>query len=126
QMQEAAAARASLEADLRDGLERGEFLLHYQPQVDGDGKLLGLEALVRWQHPRRGLVPPGSFIPLAEASGLIVPLGDWVLRQAIAQLQALAARPETAGLRIAVNVSARQLHRPEFVNEVLATLAGSG
>ncbi len=126
QMQEAAAARASLEADLRDGLDRGEFLLHYQPQVDGDGKLLGLEALVRWQHPRRGLVPPGSFIPLAEASGLILPLGDWVLRQAIAQLQVLAARPETAGLRIAVNVSARQLHRPEFVDGVLAALAESG
>ncbi|HEY9144662.1 MAG TPA: EAL domain-containing protein [Arenimonas sp.] len=126
QMQEAAAARASLEADLRDGLERGEFLLHYQPQVDGDGKLLGLEALVRWQHPRRGLVPPGSFIPLAEASGLIVPLGDWVLHQAIGQLKQLAARPQTAGLRIAVNVSARQLRQPDFVPGVLAALADSG
>ncbi|MFH2079638.1 MAG: diguanylate cyclase, partial [Pseudomonadota bacterium] len=126
QMQEAAAARASLEADLRVGLERGEFLLHYQPQVDGDGKLLGLEALVRWQHPRRGLVPPGSFIPLAEASGLIVPLGDWVMRQAIEELKRLAIRPQTAGLRIAVNVSARQLHQPDFVDGVLAALAGSG
>ena len=126
QMQEAAAARASLEADLRVGLERGEFLLHYQPQVDGDGKLLGLEALVRWQHPRRGLVPPGSFIPLAEASGLIVPLGDWVMRQAIEELKRLAIRPQTAGLRISVNVSARQLHQPDFVDGVLAALAGSG
>ncbi|GGA81712.1 hypothetical protein GCM10011521_20060 [Arenimonas soli] len=126
QMQEAAAARASLEADLRVGLDRGEFVLHYQPQVDGAGKLLGLEALVRWQHPRRGLVPPASFIPLAEASGLIVPLGDWVMRQAIEQLKHLATRPQTAGLRIAVNVSARQLHQPDFVPGVLAALAGSG
>ena len=123
EMQETAAARAALEADLREGLERGQFLLHFQPQVDDGDRLLGLEALVRWQHPKRGLVPPGSFIPLAEASGLIVPLGDWVLRQAIAELARLGARPATASVRIAVNVSARQLRRPDFVGEVLAALA---
>ena len=126
EMQEAAAARAALEADLREGLEHNQFLLHYQPQVDAEGRLLGLEALVRWQHPARGLVPPGSFIPLAEASGLIVPLGDWVLRQAIAELARLGSDRRTAALRIAVNVSARQLRRPDFVDEVLAALRVAG
>jgi len=126
EMQAAVALRAVLEADLRQGLRKREFLLHYQPQVDGDGRLTGAEALLRWQHPRRGEVLPGEFIPLAEETGLIVPLGQWVLDAACAQMVAWAARPETARLNVVVNVSARQFRHPDFVQQVLAVLDHSG
>ncbi len=126
EMQAAIAARAALEADLRAGLAAGQFLLHFQPQIDLDGCLLGFETLVRWQHPRRGLVPPASFIPLAEASGLILPLGDFVLRQACRQLAAWSGDPRRRELRLSVNVSARQLHQPGFVDAVLAEIAAAG
>ena len=88
--------------------------------------MTGAEALVRWQHPRRGLVPPAEFIPLAEETGLILPLGDWVLETACAQLVAWATRPEMAHLTLAVNVSARQFRHPDFVEQVLAVLDHSG
>ena len=115
-----------LEADLRRALERGEFLLHYQPKVVlADGRLSGCEALVRWQHPQRGLVPPGAFIPLAEETGLIVPLGAWVLRRACAQ----AREWQDAGLppcKVAVNLSARQFAEPDLVERIEAILAETG
>jgi len=123
QMQAEVSAHAALEADLRDAVLNGQFLLHYQPQVVGDGRLTGVEALVRWQHPQRGMVSPAEFIPLAEASGLILPIGQWVLETACAQLAAWASKPDRAHLTIAVNVSARQFHQPNFVEQVLATLA---
>ena len=111
---------------MRAGLERGEFFLHYQPQIDLDGQLLGAEALVRWQHPQRGVVAPGEFIPPAESSGLILPLGRYILRSACTQLAAWSQDPQRAQLTLAVNVSARQLHGPEFVDDVLRALADSG
>ena len=107
-MQAAVSSRAALEADLRRGLQARELLLHYQPVVDGKGRLLGAEALVRWQHPQRGLVPPGEFIPLAEQTGLILPLGLWVLEAACAQLVAWSRSPLTRQFFLSVNVSVRQ------------------
>ncbi|WP_295412788.1 EAL domain-containing protein, partial [uncultured Thiodictyon sp.] len=125
-MQAALEARSALETQLRDGLRDGQFLLYYQAQVDGAGDLTGAEALVRWQHPQRGLVAPGEFIPLAEETGLILPLGRWVLESACAQLAAWAHQPPRAHLTLAVNVSARQFRDPGFVDQVRAALAASG
>ena len=127
QMQAEALARMRLENDLRQCLNDGQgLLLHYQPQVDRHGRLIGAEALVRWQHPQRGLIPPGEFIPLAESTDLIFPLGRWILREACRQLVAWAGHPQLGRLPLAVNVSARQLHHPEFADEVLAILQQSG
>ncbi|WP_313081112.1 EAL domain-containing protein [Pulveribacter sp.] len=119
-------ARTELETELRHGLARGELLLHYQPVVNAAGAILGAEALVRWQHPTRGLVPPGEFIALAEQTGLILPLGRWVLETACMQLAAWAARPAMQSLVVSVNVSARQFRQGEFANQVLAALRASG
>ncbi len=126
EMQAAVAARVALEADLREGLELAQLLLHYQVQVDGTGRVTGAEALVRWQHPKRGLVSPAEFIPLAEETGLILPLGDWVLATACHQLVAWARQQETAHLTLAVNVSARQFRRKDFVRQVRTILENSG
>jgi len=117
--------RAALENDLREAVREMQFLLHYQPQLAG-GQLTGAEALVRWQHPRRGMVSPAEFIPLAEETGLILPLGQWVLETACTQLAAWAARPEMAHLTLAVNVSAHQFHQSDFVAQVLAVLKDTG
>jgi len=108
-------ARAALEADLRTAVPHGELVLHYQPQVDAHGHCLGVETLVRWNHPERGLVPPTEFIPLAEETGLIVPIGQWVLSQACRGLSRWQGDARTAGLTMAVNVSAREFHQPDFV-----------
>ena len=126
EMQAAMTARAELEADLRQGLEEDQFLLYYQPQVDRAGHLTGVEALVRWQHPLRGLVSPTHFIPLAEDTRLILPLGQWVLTTACQQLKDWSASPHTAGLTISVNVSVLQFHNEHFVQSVLQTLARTG
>ena len=126
QMQAEVSARASLESDLRQSLDQHDFILHYQPQVDAHGQLVGAEALVRWLHPLRGLVPPGEFIPLAESTGLILPLGRLILRAACQQLVAWANDPQLAHLTLAVNVSARQFHHPDFIEDVFAALAESG
>ncbi|MDO8252204.1 MAG: EAL domain-containing protein [Rhodoferax sp.] len=126
QMQAIVIDRAALEVGLREAVRQEQFILYYQPQVVGNGRLTGAEALVRWQHPRRGLVSPADFIPLAEETGLILPLGQWVLETACAQLATWAARPDTAHLSLAVNVSARQLHQCDFVAQVLAALASTG
>ncbi|MDC8757036.1 EAL domain-containing protein [Janthinobacterium fluminis] len=125
-MQRAVMERAALEAGLREAIREGQFVLHYQAQVAGAGRITGAEALLRWRHPQRGMVAPGDFIPLAEETGLILPLGNWVLRGACAQLAAWAARPQMAPLSIAVNVSAKQFREPDFVATVLAVLAETG
>jgi len=126
EMQAAVSARVALERDLRQGLQAGEFLLYYQPQIDGVGRMTGAEVLLRWQHPTRGMVSPATFIPLAEETGLILPLGRWVLEQACAQLAHWAAQPQTAQLTLAVNVSARELRQDDFVEQVLAVLQQTG
>ncbi len=124
-MQTVVVERAALEAALRHAIDAHQFMLHYQPQVDGD-RTTGVEALVRWQHPQRGLVPPVDFIPLAEETGLIVALGGWVLEAACAQLARWAVRPEMAHLTIAVNVSIHQFREADFVEKVLAVITRTG
>ncbi len=126
EMQAALNARAALEADLRCGLKLGQFELHYQPQVDYTGALIGAEALLRWNHPTRGLVLPDAFIPVAEDTGLIVPLGAWVLDTACAQLRTWSDTLDTAALTLSVNVSARQFRQADFVDLVLSALNRSG
>ena len=126
QMQAVVTARAAMEAGLWEALERRQFLLHYQAQVSGNHRITGVEALVRWQHPQRGLVPPAEFIPLSEETGLILPLGRWVLEAACAQLVQWAGRPEMANLTISVNVSAKQFSQADFVAVVLAVLESTG
>lgn len=125
-MQAEVEARNAFESDLCNAVIEGQFVLHYQPQVDASGKLRGVEALVRWQHPRRGLVSPGEFIELAERNGLILQLGDWVLKQACTHLAEWARHPATASLTMAVNVSARQFRQPDFVAQVLGIVERSG
>ena len=126
EMRNAINARASLEADLHEALTKGQFIVYYQAQGGDENRISGVEALVRWQHPERGLISPTEFIPVAEANGLILPLGHWVLETACKQLAAWALRPEMAKLTISVNVSARQFRLPIFVAEVLAILEASG
>lgn len=126
QMQTLVTSRAALETDLRDGLAAQQFVLHYQIQVGADGQRVGAEALVRWQHPRRGLVAPVEFIPVAEETGLILPLGEWVLEAACAQQAIWARQPDSAHLKLAVNVSAKQFHQPDFVDQVLAVIQRTG
>jgi diguanylate cyclase (GGDEF)-like protein/PAS domain S-box-containing protein len=124
-LQAAVNARAALDEDLRQAVKKEQFLLYYQPQVER-GRLTGVEALLRWNHPRRGIVPPGEFIPLAEETGLILPLGDWALEAACVQIASWAGREETAALEVAVNISAMQFRQPEFVELVLAVLDRTG
>ena len=126
EMQAAATANATLSSQLREALHDQQFVLHYQPQVGGDARMLGVEALLRWQHPTRGLVGPDEFIPQAEEGGLILPLGQWVIEKACAQLALWAANPNTEKLSISVNVSARQFRHPEFVEGVLQLIRQYG
>jgi diguanylate cyclase (GGDEF)-like protein/PAS domain S-box-containing protein len=120
--------RLDLEIELRNAIERGELELHYQPIVSADnGVATGVEALVRWWHPGRGLVSPGEFIPLAEESGLILPLGAWVLEQACRQARIWTeTQPETRGLVVSVNLSPRQFRQPDLVEQVAAVLGRTG
>ncbi len=120
EMNEAAVARLSLEHSLREALEQGQFFLHYQPKIAmSDMKAVGVEALIRWQHPEIGMIPPGKFIPVAEETGLIVPLGEWVMRAALAQIQDWRRRG-FAPIPVAVNVSVRQIATPMFGERVFA------
>lgn len=117
--------RLQLESRLRRALERDEFVLFYQPKVDRAGRLSGAEALIRWQHPTQGTILPGQFIPLAEELGLIVPIGEWCLREVSRQLGEWRQK----GLRlvpVAINISAIQFAQPSFLPMVAATIAGSG
>ncbi|MDP8970076.1 MAG: EAL domain-containing protein [Actinomycetota bacterium] len=126
-MHEAVLERIELESALRGALARGEFVLHYQPIVALDsGRMRGMEALVRWQHPQRGLVLPGQFITLAEETGLIVDLGAWVLAEACRQAAAAAAAPGGRAITVSVNLSPRQLQHPGLVALVADTLSLSG
>ena len=121
-IQAAIEARAALESDLRLAIEENQFKLYYQMQVDHAGKIHGAEALIRWQHPQKGLIPPLQFIPLAEETGLILPMGQWVLKTACAQIKAWENDPIASHLQIAVNVSASQFHDPDFVKHVIDML----
>jgi diguanylate cyclase (GGDEF)-like protein len=126
EMSQRARARLTLEADLRQAIERGDLRLHYQPQVDvASGRITGLEALVRWEHPERGMIPPADFIPFAEENGMIVPIGAWVLGEACRQIRAW----QDAGIgapTVAVNVSAVELTRGQLVEVWRKALATSG
>ena len=126
QMNAAATARVALETSMRDAVLKGQFVLHYHPQIQGADKVIGVEALVRWQHPTRGLILPAEFIDIAEKTGLIVPLGQWVLETACTQLKRWSSRAETSDITIAVNVSAIQFHQVGFVSSVLNALAQTG
>ncbi len=125
-MQHALQDRVALEAELREALQRQELQLHYQPVVRNDGLVTGAEALARWPHAVRGMVPPSQFIALAEAAGLIVPLGQWVLHTACRQLAAWGAHAASARLSLSVNVSAHQLRENDFVDKVFAAVEATG
>ncbi len=125
-MQAAIDSRMVMEAALRRALDKGEFRLHYQPQIDQNGGLIGAEALLRWLPEHREMISPAEFIPLAEETGLILPIGQWVLDMACAQLKAWERDPRTHSLMLSVNVSARQFHQPDFVETVQHSLASSG
>jgi EAL domain-containing protein (putative c-di-GMP-specific phosphodiesterase class I) len=122
QAQQAVQDRLALEADLRHAIAHGELALHLQPQVQADGRLFGAEALLRWDHPSRGRVPPDRFIPLAEEGGLIVELGRWVLREGCRILRAWADDARCAALDLSINVSGREFAQPDFVAQVQAAL----
>jgi diguanylate cyclase (GGDEF)-like protein/PAS domain S-box-containing protein len=125
-MHEAAMARLALKGDLQRAVERHEFFLQYQPIVRlSDGGMAGVEALLRWHHPQRGTVSPLEFVSIAEETGLIVPLGMWVLERACRQAVEWDGQASTKGLRMSVNVSQVQVQRPEFVDEVAAAIAVS-
>jgi diguanylate cyclase (GGDEF)-like protein/PAS domain S-box-containing protein len=126
EMQAVATANAALAADLRQAWRESQFLVDYQPQVGADGRMTGVEALLRWRHPQRGLVAPAHFIPTAEETSLIIPIGRWLLEQACAQLAEWAKRPDRRHLSIAVNVSVRQFRDPDFVDEVMTAIANAG
>ena len=125
-MQESARARAALKDELKSAIGEGEFALRYQPQVDAAGSMVGAEVLLRWANPRRVSVGPSEFIPLAEESGLILPLGHWVLKSACEQLRAWSGTSGWDGLKLSVNISARQFRDPGFVEQILALLDKTG
>ena len=126
EMQALVTANAALAADLRQAWRENQFLVAYQPQVGADGRMIGVEALLRWDHPERGRVGPDHFIPTAEETSLIIPIGRWVLEAACAQLAEWAKRPERRHLSIAVNVSVRQFRHTDFVDEVMQAIAHAG
>lgn len=125
-MQESITAQVTLENDLRNALRLKQFFLHYQPQVNSEGVLIGAEALIRWHHPKHGMVPPADFIPLAEKTRLILPIGNWVLETACQQLAKWAQEPAKAELTLAVNISAVQYHQADFVRQVLSIVETTG
>ncbi len=125
-MQEVVNQRALLETEMHAGLRLAQFLLLYQPQVDRNGRVTGAEVLLRWQHPEKGMVSPALFIPLAEETGLILPLGYWVLETALHQQARWCTDARFAHLNLAINVSARQFRQEEFVPQLLSLLAQTG
>jgi EAL domain-containing protein (putative c-di-GMP-specific phosphodiesterase class I) len=120
------AEHSAMEMALRKGLVNGEFFLTYQPQVTQSGHVVGAEVLLRWRHPKLGLVPPDEFIPLAEQTGLILPLGAWVLGAACLQLVEWATKPRLSKLALAVNVSVRQFHQADFVQQMQTVIERTG
>ena len=125
-MQQRAQAQAAILSDMRHALQTQAFVLHYQPQCHTGGALSGVEALVRWPHPDKGMLPPAQFVQAAEDNGLIVALGDWILREGCRQMAQWAALTPGAHWRLAINVSARQFHHPDFVDQVMAALHTTG
>ena len=125
-MQASLAGRASLESALRRAIQERQFALHYQPQVDASRGIVGAEALLRWVRPEHGVVLPGQFISLAEETGLILAIGQWVLESACAQLRIWAADPRTSDLQVAVNISALQFRQADFVDQVRRALHDAG
>jgi EAL domain-containing protein (putative c-di-GMP-specific phosphodiesterase class I) len=128
-MREKALEKMQLEAELEKAIRAGDLVMYYQPEVDlRTNRIVGFEALVRWRHARRGLLPPAEFIPLAEETGLILPLGDWGLSEACRQLVAWrkGGRAELHGVRMSVNLSARQFDRPDLVERVRHVLQETG
>ena len=117
---------SALESDLSRAIQERQFQLYYQPQTDGERRVIGAEALLRWFHPGRGMLSPMEFIPLAEENGSILPIGRWALEEACRQLKAWDIIPAASGLRLAVNVSARHFRQPDFVDEVLRIIASTG
>ncbi|WP_446808455.1 EAL domain-containing protein [Methylomonas sp. 2BW1-5-20] len=126
QMQALLESRVLLEFDLRHAQSQDQLSLHYQAQVDKNGNIFGAEALLRWQHPQRGMISPAEFIPLAEESGLILPIGEWVLQTACEQLKAWENHRLAQNLQIAVNVSARQFRQPDFVEQICRIVKNTG
>jgi EAL domain-containing protein (putative c-di-GMP-specific phosphodiesterase class I) len=125
-MQESLNAYVTLERELNQAISAKEFVLYYQIQVDTDGKPLGAEVLIRWQHPKRGMVSPYEFIPIAEETGLIVPIGKWVLDSACAQLKAWKKSAQTNYLTLSVNVTAQQFLQDNFVAQVASAIKKNG
>jgi EAL domain-containing protein (putative c-di-GMP-specific phosphodiesterase class I) len=121
-MQDSINVRVSLEGELRKAIAVQQFLLYYQVQVDDRGHPTGAEALIRWAHPERGIVSPAHFISLAEESGIILSLGDWILDTACAQLKAWQTDPRKNKITVAVNVSPRQFRQPDFAAQVLSAV----
>ncbi|RBA23090.1 EAL domain-containing protein (putative c-di-GMP-specific phosphodiesterase class I) [Herminiimonas fonticola] len=121
-MQANLSERSVMESDLRKAIRENQLVLYYQPQTGDDGRIVGAEALLRWQHPIKGMVSPADFIPLAEQTGLIMPVGHWVLGTACAQLMAWEKNPATAHLSLAVNVSALQFKQTDYVSQVISVL----
>lgn len=125
-MQAAMDLRGALESDLHQALALDQLRLHYQPQIDTAGRVIGVEALLRWLHPQRGLVSPNEFVPLAESTGLILPIGRWILETSCALLKNWESDACTRSLQVAVNVSARQFRQADFVEQVKRSLEASG
>lgn len=125
-MQSSINTRVALEADLKVAMQENQLILHYQPQVYCNGNITGAEVLLRWRHPSRGLVPPLDFIPLAEETGLIISIGQWVLEMACQQIKAWENNINTQNLQLAVNVSAKQFFQPDFVEQVLQVIDRTG
>ena len=125
-MQKSVETRTALESDLRRAIPERQFQLYYQIQVDNDRRPLGAEALIRWNHPGRGMVLPADFIPFAEGSPLILEIGHWVLESACQQLAAWKERAQTRPLVLAVNISAQQFKQPDFVEQVAAMIENYG
>lgn len=126
EMQIAVTQRVAMEQGLRDAIRKEQLTLYYQPQVDATGRTRGVEVLLRWVHPTEGLIPPATFIPLAEETGLILPIGEWVLDEACKTLQSWASEPAKAELSIAVNISVVQFRKGDIVQTVLDALHRTG
>jgi diguanylate cyclase (GGDEF)-like protein/PAS domain S-box-containing protein len=126
EMQAVTAQRFAMQNEIREAMQQQQFQLYYQPQVSNSGTIVGAEALLRWLHPQRGMVPPLDFIPIAEESGLILPMGNWIFATACSQLVKWSKTPHTAGIILSINVSARQFQQPQFVEQLLAIIERSG
>lgn len=118
-MQDRLDESVTMMADLREALKNGDLALHYQMQVGANGQVSGAEALLRWQHPKKGWIRPDRFIPLAEETGVIIPVTEWVLKEAFRTLERWQTDETLCDLKLSINISARQFHEPDFVQEII-------